>query len=110
MLAAPPPIVETAIVGATVIDPAAGRDLDDAVLLVAKDRIVAVGRRANTQVPRDARVIDARGRFLIPGLIDGYGALRRAAYADAYLYEGVTTVVVPRAACWRWHARAPSER
>jgi hypothetical protein len=33
------------------IDPGAGRDLDDAVVLIAKGRIVAVGRRDTPACP-----------------------------------------------------------
>lgn len=92
------PKIDAAIEGATVIDPSgASRDVDDAVILIAHGRIIAVGDHAHVHVPSEARVINARGRYVIPGLMDGYGALRSQAYADAYLYEGVTTVVVPLA-------------
>ncbi|HEY5721655.1 MAG TPA: amidohydrolase family protein [Allosphingosinicella sp.] len=56
--------------GATVIDTAGERDLDGATVIVADGRIKAVGR--NLRVPRGARVIEAKGKYLIPGLIDGH--------------------------------------
>jgi hypothetical protein len=89
-----------AIVGATVIDVDAQgrstRDLQDAVVLIRNGRVVAVGPRS-TPIPRDARVIDAAGKFVTPGLIDGFGALRSQRFADAYLFEGVTSVFVLQA-------------
>jgi hypothetical protein len=46
------------------------------------------------QIPPDAKRIDATGTFLVPGLIDGFGAVRTQGFANAYLYEGVTTIYV----------------
>jgi Amidohydrolase family len=97
MAAAQLPSFDTAIVGATVIDvthTSGAHDLPAATVLIAGERIRAVVP-ARTPLPLGAHVIDARGAYLIPGLIDGYGALRSQAYAAAYLYEGVTTVVIP---------------
>ncbi len=42
----------------------------DHTVLIAGRRIVAVGPAAEIPVPDDADVIDARGRYLIPGLWD----------------------------------------
>ena len=88
-----------AIVHATLIDVTAfGRsehDIDDAVVLIDGDRIVAVGAASAVRVPENAQVIDARGAFLIPGLIEGFGALRDQGFANAFLYEGITTVYLP---------------
>ena len=58
-----------AIVGVTVIHP--GRDgaaaqERDRTVLVQGDRITAVGPAASTPPPAGARVIDGRGRWLIP--------------------------------------------
>lgn len=60
----------TAITGATLID-GTGRDpVPDAVLVVTGDRLTAVGPRASTPVPDGATVIDAAGRYVMPGMID----------------------------------------
>jgi len=72
----------TAIVGGTVIDGNGGPPLHDAVVLVSGSRITAVGPRAAVRVPAGATVIDAKGRYIIPGLIDTnvhlslYGGMR----------------------------------
>src|SRR5688500_1327652 len=69
--AAPPPPRETIVIrGATVVDTAGERDIEGATVIVADGRIKAVGR--NLRIPRGVRVIEARGKFLIPGLIDGH--------------------------------------
>ena len=98
---APIPSADVAIVRATIVDVSdAGRaksDIEDSVVLISRGRIVEVGDRRHVRLPPHAHVVDAKGAFLIPGLIDAYGAMRNAHFADAYLYEGVTTVMVPLA-------------
>ena len=64
------PDVPVAIVGGMLID---GRDtvsIHHSVVVFENGRITAVGKRDNTPVPRNAVVIDAGGRTVMPGLID----------------------------------------
>src|SRR5262249_33775616 len=58
--------------GATVIDGNGGLPLPDAVVVVTDNRITAVGPSATTRVPADAKRIDVRGKFVLPGLIDAH--------------------------------------
>lgn len=60
----------TAIVGGRVIDGTGGAPMSDAVVLVAGERITAVGPRARVQVPQGATTVNAAGKTVIPGLID----------------------------------------
>ncbi len=89
----------TAIVGGTLVDlnkyGRSTNDISNATVLIDAGKIIAVGPASQIEIPRDARRIDAHGKFLIPGLVDGFGALRTQSFANAYLYEGVTTVYVP---------------
>ena len=64
----PLPRQNMAIVGATVFD-GAGRKIENGVVVVTDGRIAAVGG-ANTPVPQGHQVVDARGRFVSPGIID----------------------------------------
>jgi len=59
-----------AIVGGTLIDGHGGPPVEDAVVLVSGTRITAAGPRARVTIPPGAQVIDAKGRFIVPGLID----------------------------------------
>lgn len=61
-----------AITGATLIDGKGGTPLSDAVVVIRGDRIVEVGSAKQIRVPRGARTIDAKGKWLIPGLIDAH--------------------------------------
>jgi len=61
-----------AITGGTVY-PASGAKLANATVLIRDGRIAAVG--TNVSVPSDATRIDATGKWVTPGLIDGAGQL-----------------------------------
>src|SRR5580700_9087780 len=66
---------QLAIVGVTVINPereANDAAVADATVVISGDRIVAVGSRASTPVAPGAMQIDGRGKWLIPGMIDGH--------------------------------------
>jgi imidazolonepropionase-like amidohydrolase len=65
-----PAAAAVAIVGGTVIDGNGGTPIADAVVLIKGARISAVGPRSAVPIPADASQIDARGKWVIPGLID----------------------------------------
>ncbi|MEQ9530650.1 MAG: hypothetical protein RLN59_01990, partial [Haliea sp.] len=60
----------TAITGVSVIPMDAPRVLNDQTVLIADDRIVALGDAGTVTVPSDARRIEGTGRYLMPGLAD----------------------------------------
>lgn len=60
----------TAITHVTVINPGMSSVEANRTVLVTGDRITSVSDAAQTQPPKNARVIDATGQFLIPGLWD----------------------------------------
>ncbi len=60
------------ILGATLFDGSGRAPVKDSVVVIEGDRIVAVGRRGQVKIPRDARVIDARGMVVSPGFIDAH--------------------------------------
>ncbi len=69
-LASRVPAQELALVHANVVDVAAKRVLPEQTVLVSKGHIVAAGPSAQVKVPKGARVVDASGKFLMPGLWD----------------------------------------
>ena len=56
--------------GATVIDVTGGPSRPDQTVVISGNRIVAVGASRDVRVPDGTRVLDARGKYLIPGLWD----------------------------------------
>ena len=62
---------DRAIVGATLVNPDA-EPVADAVVLVRDGRIVAAGPRGSVEIPAGTVQVDARGKWLIPGLVDAH--------------------------------------
>lgn len=85
------------LAGGTVIDLThwgdSAKDLHDAVVIMQDGRITAVGSSLDVPIPKGARIINCTGKFIIPGLIDGYTGMNSQGEASANLYMGVTTVV-----------------
>jgi len=52
----------------TVIDATGAPAQPDITVVVRGDRIEALGKTGKLAVPRNAQVVDATGKFLIPGL------------------------------------------
>ena len=61
-----------AIVGGYLIDGNGGPPIQNSVVLTERDRITHVGTVADTKIPADAKVIDARGLTVSPGLNDAH--------------------------------------
>ena len=55
---------------AVIIDGNGGAPLENGALVIRGDKIEAVGRAEEVQIPSGARVIDLRGKALMPGLAD----------------------------------------
>jgi imidazolonepropionase-like amidohydrolase len=64
----PPPVPPrvTAVIGGTIVDVRGGTPTPDAVILIDKDRIAAIGPASNTKVPPGAEVIAADGKWRCP--------------------------------------------
>ena len=80
----PVPGAPVAITGATLLTITKGT-IANATIVLRDGKIVAIG--SNVDVPRGAEVIDARGRFVSPGIIDAHIHIA----ADS-INEGATTV------------------
>ncbi|MCY4398624.1 MAG: amidohydrolase family protein [Gemmatimonadetes bacterium] len=69
---APGALAQTlAVTGGTVIDGTGAAPVSNGVVLIADGRITAVGAAGDVAVPAGATTIDASGKFVIPGLMDG---------------------------------------
>ena len=62
----------TAFVGGRLID-GTGRVIENGTLVIDGTRIVAVGPAATTVVPAGATRVDAKGKTLLPGLVNAHG-------------------------------------
>jgi imidazolonepropionase-like amidohydrolase len=87
----------TAFVDVTVIPMDRARTIANQTVIVRDGRIVSIGNTSGTPVPSDALRIDARGKFLTPGLAEMHGHVpTQPALASATMFlfvaNGITTV------------------
>lgn len=63
-----------AITGARILSMADknGGIIDDGVIIVTDDRISAIGPAQSITIPAGATIIDARGKTIVPGFVDGH--------------------------------------
>ena len=99
----------------TVIPMDAGRVLEHTTVVVEAGKITQLGPANTVKIPAGARVIDGRGKFLIPGLADMHSHIDRKEMLPLFLAAGVTTTlnmglaspqfVTRRATSWSREAR-----
>ena len=90
----PPTVV---IKGGTLIDVHTGRQVADSLIVVEGNRIKQVGKESEVVVPPEAQVIDAHGKWIIPGLMDMHAHIAgtKNLPLGLYLANGVTTIRDP---------------
>ena len=80
-----------ALTGVTVVPMKTAQRLENQTVIISDGRIQSMEPAGTNALPAGATVIDGRGRFLMPALIDMHVHLRRAEL-PAYFRAGVTTV------------------
>ncbi len=87
------------IEGATLIDGTGAAPRRDAAIVIEGNKITAVGEIGKVSYPRQARIIQARGKFVLPGFIDMH-----VHWADwmpeLFLAHGVTSAVDLASSDW----------
>lgn len=84
-----------AIVHGTLIDGNGGKPVDDSVILIKDEVIENAGKFGQVHIPKGAQIIDATGKHIIPGIIEGhahlsgYPAIQKL---QKSLQRGITTV------------------
>jgi imidazolonepropionase-like amidohydrolase len=71
-----------AIKAGTLIDGGGGTPLTDAVILVDGEKISQVGASEAVSIPPEALVLDASGKTVMPGMIDGHLHVRSSGGTD----------------------------
>ena len=79
-----------AIVGGTLIDGTGRAAVTDSVVVISGGRFQEVGKRGEVTIPQGAEMIDAKGKTILPGLIDGHCHYRDW-MGEIYLAYGVVT-------------------
>jgi tetratricopeptide (TPR) repeat protein len=76
----------------TIIDTSGGLKKTDMTVFITGDRIADIKKTGKVRPPRGAQVIDATGKFLIPGLWDMHAHYFDSAYLSLFIANGVTGV------------------
>jgi imidazolonepropionase-like amidohydrolase len=98
-----------AITNATILT-AAGPTIRGGTVVVRDGKIVAVGAAGAVSVPTDAEVIDAKGRFVTPGIIDDHSHLGvYAAPAVSAAGDGNEATKPNTAEVWAEHSVWPQD-
>jgi imidazolonepropionase-like amidohydrolase/Tol biopolymer transport system component len=66
------PSGRVAFVGGKVITMEGEQVIDNGVVLVEGNKIIAVGKQGQVDVPSDTKIIDVTGKSIMPGLIDAH--------------------------------------
>ena len=84
-----------AVVEAKVIDGIGHAPQEGVTVLIEGDRVVEIGPAGTTRAPVGATLIDGRGKFLIPGLVDMHVHVYTPEkwHPEFFLAAGVTTVL-----------------
>jgi imidazolonepropionase-like amidohydrolase len=80
----------TVFQGGMLIDGTGRPAVSDSVVVISQGKFQEVGKRGEIKIPQDAEIIDAKGKTLLPGLIDGHCHYRDW-MGEIYLAHGVTT-------------------
>lgn len=94
-------------VGATIIDGSGGEPIRDGIFVIRDGRFEMIGTAATTTVPAGAITHDLKGKFVVPGIINGHGHVGETKGIEGghysaenivdnlriYAQYGVTTVV-----------------
>lgn len=76
MLKTQPQIRQLVFCSVTIIDVAGGLLKPDMTVVISDGRILEVGKTQDVRFPKSARVVNAKGKFLTPGLWDMHWHLR----------------------------------
>ncbi len=77
--------------GGTLIDGNGGPPIQDALIIIRGNRIESVSSGGQASYPADAHVLDANGKFILPGLMDAH-AHYAGWMAELNLNHGVTSI------------------
>jgi imidazolonepropionase-like amidohydrolase len=83
--------------GGTLVDVVSGREIPNSVIVIRAERIEQIGAEGNTAIPNGGQIVEARAKWIIPGLIDSHAHAESADETPfgLYLANGVTTIRNP---------------
>jgi hypothetical protein len=84
------------IKGGTIIDVSnngkSNNDLSNKAIIIKADTIFKIVEIESLSEEQPS-IIDASGKYIMPGLTDGFAVINNQSYANAFLYMGITDVI-----------------
>ena len=80
------------MVGGDIVDGVSDKTQRNKVVIIRDGRITTIADEGKVKIPGDAKIIDVKGKTLIPGLWDMHAHSNQVQWAPAYLAGGVTTI------------------
>ena len=78
--------------GGTLIDGTGAGPRKNGLIVLSGKRILSVSQNPNQPMPKGVRLVDAQGKYILPGLIDGHTHYD-GNHAPLYLHYGITSVI-----------------
>ncbi len=89
---------DLAVINGSIVNVYTGEVIDGDTVLVKGDRVAYVGKKPGRSIGPGTRIIDAAGRVLVPGFIDGHTHLLNGMYSISevlrYAIKGGTTTII----------------
>lgn len=81
-----------------IVDGKGNPPIEGGVVVVEANKILAVGEKGRVEVPANAKIIDGKGKTVLPGLIDAHFHLDNLkGWPNMFLKNGITSVRDPGA-------------
>ena len=87
-----PPSKALVFTHVSIIDATGSPAKSDMAVVIIGDRITELGRTQDVRIAKDAQVVDATGKFLIPGLWDMHVHWYLKDYVPLFIANGVTGI------------------
>jgi len=82
----------TVLKGGTLIDGNGNSPIENTLIILEQGKIKSISPHQNTKIPFPAKIINAKGRYIIPGLIDMHVHCVDESFLSLFLLNGVTTI------------------
>jgi hypothetical protein len=79
-----------AVIGGTLIDGTGRAPIENSAIIIENGRFTTVGHKDEVSVPPNAQIVDASGRTILPGFLDGHCHWEDF-FGELYLHLGITT-------------------
>jgi hypothetical protein len=83
--------------GGTLVDVTSGKEVSGSVIVIRGERIEQIGTEDSAVIPESAQIVEVRGKWIVPGLIDSHAHAGddEDTLLSLYLANGVTTIRNP---------------